>query len=102
MDMVNIGYNNSVALLRIVAVVSSKGSAARKARNEASLSGKLVEATEGKKARSMVVMDSGHLVLTILTCETLNDRIDKVDQIIEEVKPKLTYRVNGIDHEIQG
>ncbi len=80
MDMVNIGYNNSVTLLRIVAVISSKGSAARKTRNEASLSGKLVEATEGKKTRSMIVMDSGHLVLNILTCETLNERIDRADE----------------------
>ncbi len=101
MDMVNIGYNNSVALLRIVAVISSRGSAARKARNEASLSGKLVEATEGKKTRSMIVIDSGHLVLNILTCETLNDRIDKANQIIEVMKPeKVTVNINGIEHEI--
>ncbi len=86
MDMVNIGYNNLVALLRIVAVISAEGNAARKLRTEAYSKYKLIEATKGKKARSMVVMDSGHLVLTMLTCETLNDRIDRADQIIEVMK----------------
>jgi hypothetical protein len=100
MNTVNIGYNNSVSLLRIIAVISSKGSAARKTRNEASLSGKLVEATEGKKTRSMIVMDSGHLVLSIFTCETLNDRIYRTDMPVKETKPKLTVNINGGEHEI--
>lgn len=82
MDTVNIGYNNSVVLLRIVAVINAEGNAARKLRTGAYNKFKLVEATKGKKTRSMVVMDSGHLVLSILTCETLNERIYRADQII--------------------
>lgn len=100
MDTVNIGYNNSVVLLRIVAMINAEGNAARKLRTGAHSKFKLVEATKGKKTRSMIVMDSGHLVLSILTCETLNERISRADQIIEVVEPKLTVNINGIDHEI--
>ncbi len=100
MDTVNVGYNNSVVLLRIVAVINAEGNAARKLRTGAYSKFKLVEATKGKKTRSMIVMDSGHLVLSILTCETLNERIYRADQIIQVVKPD-KVNINGIEHEIQ-
>ncbi|KKM03006.1 hypothetical protein LCGC14_1778680 [marine sediment metagenome] len=101
MDTVNIGYNNSVMLERIVAVINAEGNAARKLRTAAYSKYKLVEATKGKKTRSMIVMDSGHLVLSILTCETLNERIKRADEIIQVVEPeKVTVNINGINHEI--
>ncbi len=63
-------------------MINAEGNAARKLRTGAYSKFKLIEATKGKKTRSMIVMDSGHLVLSILTCETLNERIKRVDEII--------------------
>lgn len=74
-SMLNIGYGNLVAIHRVVAVVSPQSSPMRRLREQAGQHRKLVDATEGRRTRSMIVMDSDHVILSAINPETLATRI---------------------------
>ena len=75
MKLVNIGYGNMVNTLRIVSVVSPDAAPIKRLVQDTRGTGKLVDATGGKKTRSVIVSDSGHIILSALTCETIQSRI---------------------------
>ncbi len=71
MKFLNVGFNNSVSLDRVIAIVGSEASTSRRLKDEAKKLGKLIDATNGRKTRSMIVIDSGHVVLSSVEPETL-------------------------------
>jgi hypothetical protein len=73
--LVNIGFGNVVSAHRVVAVVSPGSLPIKKMREEAKSRGKLVDATEGRKTRSIIVTDSDHVVLSALQVETISQRV---------------------------
>jgi regulator of extracellular matrix RemA (YlzA/DUF370 family) len=75
MQMVNVGFGNTVAAGRIVAVIKTGSSPARKLKENAKVEGKLLDMTEGRRTRSMLVMDSGHVVLSSALPETVTQRM---------------------------
>jgi hypothetical protein len=81
---VNIGFGNLVEVSRIVAIVAPASSPMKKLRDEARASGKLVDATEGRRTRSIIVTDSGHIVLSALQSETISLRIQGERQEADE------------------
>ncbi|MBN2653663.1 MAG: DUF370 domain-containing protein [Nitrospirae bacterium] len=81
LPVLHIGFGNVVAASRIVAVVSPGSSPIKKLREEAFAKGKLVDATEGKKTRSLIITDSDHIVLSALTVETIVQRIEEIKGI---------------------
>ena len=75
MKLVNIGYGNMVSTTRIVSVVSAEAAPIKRLVQDTRTTGKLVDATGGKKTRSVIVSDSGHIILSALTSETIQSRI---------------------------
>jgi regulator of extracellular matrix RemA (YlzA/DUF370 family) len=73
--LLNIGYGNLVVAARIIAVVSPNASPVRRLRDEARERGKLVDATQGRKTRSVIVADSDHVILSAVQAETLAMRL---------------------------
>jgi regulator of extracellular matrix RemA (YlzA/DUF370 family) len=71
----NVGFNNSVAEERIIAIVSAEASPIRRLKEEALRAGRLVDGTNGRKTRSVIVTDSNHVVLSSLEPETLSGRL---------------------------
>lgn len=72
--LINVGFGNMVAASRIVAIVNPGSTPLRKFRQEARERGKLIDATEGKKTRSILITDSDHVILSSLQVETLTQR----------------------------
>jgi len=60
---------------RVIAVVNTGSSPARKLKETAKESGKLVDVTEGRRTRSILVMDSGHVVLSSVQPDTISQRM---------------------------
>jgi regulator of extracellular matrix RemA (YlzA/DUF370 family) len=77
--LLNVGYGNVVTRARVIAVVSAQSSASRRLREDASQRGKLVDATQGRRTRSILVMDSDHVVLSAVNPETVAARIESED-----------------------
>jgi len=74
--LLNVGYGNVVTRSRVVAVVSSQSAASRRMRNDAEQRGLLVDATQGRRTRSILVMDSGHVVMSAVNPETVAARLE--------------------------
>jgi regulator of extracellular matrix RemA (YlzA/DUF370 family) len=73
--MLNIGYGNLVIASRVIAVVSPQSSPMRRLREEAGNRGKLIDATQGRRTRSIIVTDSDHVVLSAINPETIASRL---------------------------
>lgn len=71
----NVGFGNTVAVDRIVAVINAGSSPSRKLKDVARQEGKLLDATEGRRTRSMLVMDSKHLILSSVQPDTIGQRL---------------------------
>ena len=74
-ELVNIGGKNYICVSRVVAVVNPESAPMRRLRDDARTAGRLLDATQGRKTRSMIVMDSNHVVLSAVQAETVNQRI---------------------------
>ena len=71
---INIGFGNIVCANRVVAVVSPESAPIKRAIAEARDSGKLIDATYGRRTRAVLVIDSGHIVLSAIQPETIAHR----------------------------
>ena len=80
-QLLNIGYGNLVIASRIVAVVSPQSAPMRRLREEASERGKLVDATHGRRTRSILVTDSDHVILSAINPETIASRITPLESL---------------------
>jgi len=78
-SMVSIGYGNLVTAARVIAIVSPQSNPMRRLREEASQRGKLIDATEGRRTRSIVVTDSDHVILSAINPETIAARLSPED-----------------------
>jgi len=72
--MLNIGYGNFVIKDHMDGVVRNDGAAIRKYRSTLKNSHKLIDVTLGHKARSIIIMQSGHIFLSAIATETLERR----------------------------
>ena len=77
MKLVNIGFGNTVAADKIVAIVSPDSAPIKRMVQEAKDNGTAIDATFGRKTRAVLLMDSDHIVLSAVQAETVADRIDK-------------------------
>ena len=75
MLLLNVGFGNTVIAGRVVAVINTGSSPARKLKELAKQNGKLVDVTEGRRTRSIIIMDSDHIILSSVQTETLGQRI---------------------------
>lgn len=72
--LVNIGFGNVVAASKVVAIVTPGSAPMKRLRDEARKRGKLIDATEGRRTRSIIVTDSDHIILSALQTETITQR----------------------------
>lgn len=77
MKLLNIGFGNIIALNRVVSIVNSDSAPIKRMIQEAKDNKMAIDATFGRKTRAVIVMDSGHIVLSAIQPETVAARIDK-------------------------
>lgn len=77
MQLVNIGFGNIISAERIVAIVSPGSAPIKRMIQEAKDNKTAVDATCGRRTRAVLVMDSGHMILSAVQPETVGGRIDK-------------------------
>lgn len=74
--LVHVGFGNLVVGERIVALIGPASAPIKRLKEEAAKEGRLVDATQGRKTRAILVMDSGHVILSALHPETLAHRFE--------------------------
>ena len=84
MRLVNIGFGNIVSAGRIIAIVSPESAPIKRTVLEARERGNLLDATYGRRTRAVVIMDSGHIILSSVQPETVANRLaDKSTDFVE-------------------
>ena len=79
MRLVNIGFGNMVAASRLVAIVSPESAPVRRLVQDARETGRVIDATYGRRTRAVIIMDSDHVVLSPLQPATVAGRMENRD-----------------------
>ena len=72
--LLNIGFGNTVVADRIVSIVSPNSAPIKRLKDEARDDRRLVDATHGRRTRSVIITDSNHVVLSAIQAETISQR----------------------------
>lgn len=86
MRLINIGFGNIVAAHRIVAIIGPESAPIKRIIQEGKENGVLIDATYGRRTRAVLIIDSGHVILSAIQPETIANRLYQagVDEQQEE------------------
>ena len=79
-QLVNVGFGNYVLASRVVAIVNPLSSPMRRLRDDARAEGRLVDVSQGRKTRAILVTDSNHVILSAISADTLGQRFISQDE----------------------
>ena len=79
MKFISIGYGNSVAVERVVALVSPESAPVKRLIQDAKEMGRIIDVSCGRKTRSVLITDSEHVILSALPTEKIAQRLEGVE-----------------------
>ncbi len=74
--LMSLGYGNSVAAHRVVAILNPNSAPMKRLREEARSARRLLDATQGRRTRSIIITDSGHVLLSSIQADTMAQRFE--------------------------
>jgi extracellular matrix regulatory protein A len=77
--LVSLGFGNFVVASRVIAIVDPASAPMRRLREDARQENRLIDATQGRKTRAIVVTDSNHVILSAIQAETIGQRFQTED-----------------------
>ncbi len=83
METVNIGFGDIVLAGRMVAIVAPTSMSVKRMVQDAREAGRLIDATYKRRTRAVIVLDSGHIVLSALQPETIAGRMTNAKEAAE-------------------
>jgi len=72
--LVSVGFGNSIVSSRVIAIISPNAAPIKRLRDEARQEKRLIDATQGRRTRSVIITDSNHVILSAIQSETLAQR----------------------------
>lgn len=87
MKLINIGFGNLVNASRLVAIVSPDSAPIKRIIQDSKERGLLIDATQGRRTRAVLITDSDHVILSYLQAETVAGRLDEDNEDTEENVP---------------
>ena len=75
MKLINIGFGNLVSASRLIAIVSPESAPIKRIIQDVRERGELIDANYGRRTRAVIIMDSGHVILSALQPETVSARM---------------------------
>ena len=86
MEFVNLGFGNIAMTNRIVAVVAPESAPIKRLVSEARETKKAIDVTFGRRTRSVLVMDDGHVILSSVSPETIALRTVDIDGLLAKAE----------------
>lgn len=87
--LINIGFGNMVSKSKIVAVISPDSAPSKRLVQKSREEGRTVDATLGRKTKSLIITSDGYLVLSALLPETIAGRFNEtIAAVHDRVKGK--------------
>lgn len=85
--LINVGFGNIVNVEKVVGIISPEAAPVKRMVQTAKDNGMAIDATCGRRTRAVLVMDSGHLMLSALLPETIANRVNhKEEQWMDTMK----------------
>ena len=75
--LVHIGFGNMVAGDRVVAIIHPNSAPIKRLKEEAREDDRLIDATQGRKTRAILITDSNHVILSAIQPETISGRFEE-------------------------
>jgi hypothetical protein len=72
--LLNIGFGNTVLTGRIIAIVTPGSAPMKRLKEDAREEKRLIDATQGRRTRSIIITDSNHVILSAIQAETISQR----------------------------
>ena len=85
MELVNVGFSNIIVANRVIAIASPNSAPTKRAIQESKSEGKLIDMTNGRKTRAVIITDSGHIILLALTPETIAGRYRQIEPKVSPI-----------------
>ena len=77
MKLINIGFGNAVNATRVLAVLAPDSAPVKRLIQEAKEQRLLIDATQGRRTRAVIVTDCDHIILSYLQAETIMSRFNE-------------------------
>lgn len=74
-ELVHIGFDNIIAMNRVIAIASPNSAPTKRTIQEGRSKGLLVDMTNGRRTKAVIIADSGHIILAALAPETIAGRL---------------------------
>jgi len=81
--LINVGFGNMVASSRVVAIVNPESSPVKRLVQEAREKSAVIDATQGRRTRAVIITDSGHILLSAIQPETIAGRLGQKPLLAE-------------------
>ena len=94
-ELVHIGFGNIIAMNRIIAIGSPNSAPSKRSIQEGRNKGLLIDMTNGRRTKALIITDSGHIILAALAPETIAGRLQasrggsvlRPEQTDEKIEP---------------
>jgi len=83
-ELVHIGFNNMLAMNRVIAIASPNSAPTKRTVSEAKNKALLVDMTNGRRTKAVIIADSGHIILAALAPETIAGRLQTGQPKLDE------------------
>jgi len=74
-ELIHVGFGNVLAINRVIAMASPNSAPTKRLVQEGKSKGMLIDITNGRKTKAVLIMDSGHIVLAAIAPETIAGRL---------------------------
>ncbi len=91
--LINIGFGNVVIGDRVIVIVNPESAPLKRLKDGAKDDGKLIDATYGRKTRSILITDSNHVILSAIQPETIAQRFQESFEQMEEASRMVESKV---------
>jgi len=83
-ELVHVGFGNVIAVNRVIALLSTNQQPVKRLIREAREKERLIDATHGRKAKTVILFETGHMMLAAVTAETIAHRLTTTSILSEE------------------
>jgi len=83
-ELVHVGFGNVIAINKAIALLYINQQPVKRLIREAREKDRLIDATHGRKAKTAILLETGHIMLAAVTAETIAHRLISASTLLEE------------------
>ncbi len=74
-ELIHLGFGNMLAINRVIAILTPNSAPTKRMMQEVKTNGLLIDMTNGRRTKAVIIIDSGHLIVAAITPETIVSRL---------------------------